>query len=450
MDQTRRDVLRHMGMGLFGLTLGHRFFMRDALGVEPQNPFFDACIQIFYDGGPSQTDTWDPKPGSKNNVVGTLTLGANDIYGRPIQVADHFGGIANLVNGDPASFGLALFRSIAHGSGDHGASQEYMNCFWGSRVAPRKPSTAACMGHLFKDRTGDLGVPSVVIEGSNGNASNDAKGANMPAALSVSSRAREVVDELSLNVDRDRYDRRQRITAKINERFLGTRPDEMVKAWNKAWQDAYNVTTKGLAAKAFDLTGKPLLVGGGSSSKELATKLTLAQELLKAGVPYVSLGVGGNDTHSDNRARVQKVWRDDTDPLVAELARNLKATGKRVLILMGGEFGRTPETVANGRDGRDHWGRGFSWAAIGVNQPKFKTTAIGDTGPDGVFTTKDATLVDPISPGGMGAFVYRALGFQVGTDAAFNVPLDVGQGSAVDPSAAFNEGPKLMQSVGLV
>ena len=447
MCQTRREILKLMGFGAAGLGLGNQLFLREAYGITPTNPFYDAMIQIFYEGGPSQTDTWDVKPGSPNNVFPAISVGASDIYGKPIMVAQHFQNIANLVQGG-GNYGLALFRGMSHGNGEHQTSQQYMNCFWGTQVAPRKPSTAAVMAQYYKDQTGSLGVPSVMVTGANGNAANQAKGASVPTALEVGNDASEVVNELSMNVDRDRYDRRLRITGKVNERYLATRQDAMVQAWNNQWQAAYNTTLQGVAKQAFDLTGKKILAGGANSSKDLATGLTLVQELVKAGVPYLAIGVGGNDTHSNNRKGVTQNWGDDTDPLVAEMARNLQASGKRVLIMMGGEFGRTPDTVASGRDGRDHHGSGFSWAALSINQPKFKTTAIGDTGPDGMFTEKEGTLVDPIHPGALGTFVYRSLGFQIGMDPTYNVALDAGYGLPVDAVELAN-GAKLMQQVGL-
>src|SRR5205085_4991183 len=119
-------------------------------------------------------------------------------------------------------------------------------------------------------------------------------------------------------------------------------------------------------------------------------------------VPYVSCGITGNDTHDGNMGPVTSIWQGLVDPSVAAMCANLKATGKRVLILLGGEFGRNPADVASGRDGRDHWGSGFSWAMISINQPSFKMTAVGNTGPDGTWTTATATpLVDPIAPGAL-------------------------------------------------
>src|SRR6185295_17003733 len=146
-------------------------------------------------------------------------------------------------------------------------------------------------------------------------------------------------------------------------------------------------------------------------------KITLAQELVKAGVPYISLDRGGNDTHTQNIAGVTASWTNNVDSAVSQLAMNIKPTGKRVLIIVGGEFGRTPvistDPDAMG-DGRDHWADGFSWGLVSINQPKFKSGAWGDTGPDGVWRQSSNNLVDPVEMKDLGAFVYRAMGYPVG------------------------------------
>lgn len=106
--------------GLFGLSLPNMLFMKEAYGVtpDPTTKKYDAIIQCFMTGGPSQTDTWDPKadpnpvagatagqPGyvSPNNVFQTLSLGKNDIYGKPIWLSNVFTNLANLVNSDPTN-----------------------------------------------------------------------------------------------------------------------------------------------------------------------------------------------------------------------------------------------------------------------------------------------------------------------------------------------------------
>lgn len=450
---SRRDLLKvgaaGLTWGMFGLSLPNMLFMREAYGLTPDTNIqkYDACIQIFYDGGPSQTDTWDPKPGSANNVFPTIDSGAKDIYGNKLLLTDNFPGIVSLLN-DPA-FGLGICRSMVHGNGDHGTAQMYMNCFWGTVLATQYPSTAAVMAYYFQGM--GLGIPSVVISGANGQAPNDAKGANIPTALMVNVGANQgqnpTVQALGLptGTDATRYARRRRMMEAVNQKAL-TLPDDTVKAYDKAWKDAYDITTKGDAAKAFDLTGKPVLPGKAGANANDLMRLTLAQNLVSAGVPYVAVGIGGNDTHAGNRGGVTRNWADTTDPAVTQMAKNLKATGKRVLIIMGGDFGRTPNSTAGGRDGRDHYPDGFSWAMLSVNQPKFKTTAIGDTGPDGMAQAKNNTLKDPVYPKDLGAFVYQVMGFLPGNSPATDIPTAVRNAPPVD---RVNNSTLLLKSFGL-
>ena len=449
---SRRDLLKigaaGLTVGFFGLTLPNKLFLQEAYGITPVNPLYDAVIQIHYDGGPSQTDTWDPKPGSANNVFGNeITLSANDIYGKPIKIAPHFTDIANLVNTAPTDYGLGIFRSMMHGNGDHGTAQMYMSSFWGTVSVNMYPSTACVMSYYFQGQ--GIGIPAVIVNGANAQGDNDPRGANIPTALAVNvgqgQGGNPTVQALQLpaGVSAARYARRRKLMEKVNEGVLGSRPDDAVKAYDKAWKDAYDITTKGDAAKAFDLTGKPLLTGGPNARANDLMRLTLAQELVKSGIPYVTVGIGGNDTHSNNRAGVAQNWGDITDKAVAKMAQNLKATGKRVLIVMGGEFGRTPNSVAGGRDGRDHYPNGFSWAALSVNQPKFKTTAIGDTGPDGILGTN---AKDPVNPKDLGATIYKALGFNVGNDVKFDVPTALRLAPPVD---RINTSDQIMKWLGL-
>src|SRR5581483_63354 len=203
-----------------------------------------------------------------------------------------------------------------------------------------------------------IGIPACAIIESQGNQFNDSKGGACPTALQVSGSATATTREmLSLpkGVDQARYDRRRSIMQAVEKGFDGSRPDQDVKGWTKAWNDAHDITVQGKAAKAFDLTGVTMLPGGSTARAKDLADLTLAQELVLNGVPYVSVAIGGNDTHSNNRAAVKMNWGDIVDPAFTQMAKNFKAAGKRVLCVFFGDFGRTPASVASGRDGRDHW-----------------------------------------------------------------------------------------------
>jgi hypothetical protein len=456
--------------GFFGLSLPMKFFLQEAYGITPvaANQKYDAIIQIFYNGGPSQTDTLDPKADpnptgyqSPNNIFPTLSVGTNDIYGKPFWLTTHFSQMAALVASDPASYGIGAIRSMTHGNGAHAIAESFMNCFWQSPVANLYPSTAASMSYLLAGQ-GALGIPSVLISGNNGVQPNDAKGSACTTALNVqvsTSANSPTVQMLTLptGVDAARYERRKSIIDALNQGYDASRPDETAKAWAAATQQAHDITIQGKAAAAFDLSKTTILTGGPKAAAGDLQGLTLAQQLVTNGIPYVAVGIGGNDTHSNNRAGVTQNWGDTTDYAVTQMAANLKATGKRVLVVMGGEFGRTPETVATGRDGRDHHPVGFSWGLFSINQPAFKTTAVGDTGPDGMNSLSSTTpMTDPVYPSALGGLLYNVMGFPVGTDASFNVPTGTGKmNPPVDPTYANapattnGSTPWLLQQFGL-
>ncbi|RMG17441.1 MAG: DUF1501 domain-containing protein [Planctomycetota bacterium] len=453
-DEKRRDFLKKVGksglaLGFMGLSMQSDIFVQRAFGEVPRkNALYDCALQIFFSGGPSQTDTWDPKPGENVNQFNTINLGVNDKYGNPIQISEVFPNLANLVMND-ANVGLGLLRSMSHGSNSHGNGQQYMNCFWkGTTFADMYPSTAAVMAYYFQGS--GLGIPAVVINGSNGRQVNDAKQSRCPTALQVNAGSGQgsnrVVQALGLppGVDAQRYARRQNLLTKLNARFLSQRPDQLAKDFDKATRDAIDIAAKGDAARAFDLTGTPLVPGANNGVRQ---RLTQAAKLLTAGIPYVACGIGGNDSHSNNMRTIRRNWGQEVDQGVVEVINRIKNSGKRCLILMGGEFGRTPEgKVPRGVDGRDHWGDGFSWAMVSVNQPLFKTGAWGDTGPRGTFRVRDNNLVDPVEPKDLGALLYRSMGFQVGLEVAYDVPLNARDAPPVD---RMNNGTALMKYFGL-
>ena len=452
-ELNRREMLKLSLAGLGGGVLGLSFLSGCAVEsttdslvapLTPVNPFYDAVIQIFYGGGPSQTDTFDPKPGSVNNVFGTIDVGVNDKYGQPLRISNVLPKIAAAVQGGTA--GLGIVRSLVHANGDHDEAELATQSFWRT-IGPAMiyPSIGSVMAYYFQGQTA-INVASVAIDG----ACNNTKGNPIPSALNGSTSGMTAV--LTRPVTTARYDRRKRMLDIVNA-GMTQRPDGLVQTTAASSDDAYRITTTGTAAAAFNLTGKTLLPATDSS---FSRRITLAQELVKAGVPYVALNLNGNDSHTLNMATITNKWGANTDTAVAQLATNLAGSGKRVLVVMGGEFGRTPKISDDPEalgDGRDHWNDGFSWGLLSINQPKFRTGAFGSTGPDGLWTQTSSSrgglpgrLVDPVELKDLGAFIYRALGFQIG-NSTYNIPLSTGMAPPVD---ATNNSSALMNYFGLV
>lgn len=106
---------------------------------------------------------------------------------------------------------------------------------------------------------------------------------------------------------------------------------------------------------------------GQSLTDSYAKRCLIARRLVERGVRYVQIFVEGQiwDTHSKNAENTRKCC-DQTDKPVAALLKDLKQRGllNNVLVMWGGEFGRTP--VSQSGDGRDHHKQGFSmWLAGG-------------------------------------------------------------------------------------
>ena len=413
---SRRDILKTGATaatwGVLGLGLPKILFSRSAFGAAPQvDPSlkkYDAVIQCYMTGGPSQTDTWDPKPGTKNNIFDTFALRdaqgtqARDIYGNPIELTVNLQKLGALVEQDP-SIRLGIVRSMNHGIGAHPLAQGLMNCYWQSPVGTTNyPSTPAVWSYLLQNTVAPpatpssgapVGIPSCIILANNGALPNDAKGGKCPTALQVpdASAANAAVDMLTIPVstrsgaDAARYARRGSIRQAIEAAYNANHTtDNGVAAWSTAAAGGQAITAEARAASAFDLYGRlpgdpkvALLPGVDTGQAEGAQtsdleNLTLAQQLVLNGVPFVAMAIEGNDTHSNNRAGVRKNWANTVDPAFTQMAKNLKASGKRVLVTFIGDFGRTPNTVADGRDGRDHWPSGFSVGFLSINQPDFK------------------------------------------------------------------------------
>jgi hypothetical protein len=131
-EMSRRELMRMSAVGagssVFGLSLLSTLFARDAWGLTPSNAFYDAVVQVFFFGGPSQTDTLDPKPGSANNRFNTVALGVNDKYGKPVNVSTVLSNVRNAVQS--GTCGLGIIRSLVHTSGDHDLATMMTQSFW--------------------------------------------------------------------------------------------------------------------------------------------------------------------------------------------------------------------------------------------------------------------------------------------------------------------------------
>jgi hypothetical protein len=172
---------------------------------------------------------------------------------------------------------------------------------------------------------------------------------------------------------------------------------------------AFDMVASGTVRKALDLTKEE------PKSRERykgAESFLTARRLVESGVGCVTLSIGGWDTHGQNFTQLKRQL-PVVDRGVANLVQDLHDRGmdKDVLVVMWGEFGRTPRI--NGGAGRDHWGPAMSALVAGGGMKMGQM--IGSTNARGE-TPKDRK----VTPSQVLSTLYRAMG--------------------IDPSMTFHNG----------
>src|SRR5262245_42198865 len=309
-----------------------------------------SCILLWMSGGPSQTDSFDLKPGHDNGGpfrdIPTAAEG--------VRISEHLPGVAGQMKH------LAVVRSMSTREGDHGRATLHLR----TGNLPQGAIEFPVLGSLIskeRDRP-DADLPSYVsiASGGFGQAALSA-GFLGPrhAPLIVGQREGEAgggltVQDLELprTVSRERAAERLELLREMEADFLASRPGTGTGSHRSAYDRAVRLMRES-AARAFDLSEEKAALRDAYSRSRFGQGCLLARRLVERGVPFVEVALGGWDTHDNNFESV-KTLCGTLDPAWGTLMADLKDRGllDSTLIVWMGEFGRTP--VINPRQGRDH------------------------------------------------------------------------------------------------
>jgi hypothetical protein len=388
IDVNRRQMLRQTGAGFGSLALAALLADKASASnpLAPRLPHFAArakrVIFLFMPGGPSQVDTFDPKPrltqdngkpspklylGKQRNLLaspwkfskrGQSGLDVSELF-------PHVGACADR---------LCVIRSMVADDVNHPGGCLQMNT--GERVASR-PSLGAWvtygLGSENQNLPGFIAVgPGPLIEGAR------QYGASfLPAAYQgtfVSDLQNPIRNLKNAQVGPDRQRQELDALRQLNELHReGRADDSRPNARIDSFELAYRMQMQ--APEAFDLTRESQttnrLYGVDQKTTEVfGRQCLLARRLVERGVRFVQLyhttgGFQPWDQHSDLKGGHAKNALA-TDRPIAGLLHDLEARGllAETLVIWGGEFGRTP--AAEGANGRDHHPYGFTmWLAGG-------------------------------------------------------------------------------------
>jgi hypothetical protein len=385
-----------------------------------------SCIFLFLYGGPSQIDTWDPKPDAPEEFRGEFRPIATTVPGT--FVCEHLPRMARLAQH------YSLLRTLHHTCRNH----QPAGCWLLTGVDPKsdnasqlkpKPDDPPALGALaVKLAPARGGVPPFVMlparlhdQGSSFRGQSGGwlgSGADPLLIQQDPSAAGFHVDafEQHAEVGPDRLHRRRQLFAALDRQGLGEEPGP--QAMTEFQQRAFDLLTGRKGRAAFDLSGEPDAVRDRYGRNRFSQGCLLARRLIEAGARMVTVadctatGHHEWDTHTGNFSKLKGTLLPRLDQAYSALLQDLLDRGllEDTVVYLGGEFGRTPRVGQGGvsgagasADGRDHYPNCFCGLLAG-----------GRTRPGMVYGASDAKAAyparDPVTPEDLAATLFAAMG----------------------------------------
>jgi hypothetical protein len=406
---TRRNFVQAGLLGLGGLSLADLSRLRAAAPARTR----DTSVILFWlSGGPGHMETWDPKPQAVSQYRGPFGAIPTRLPG--VQFGELLPEMAKVADK------LAILRSVNHGTGDHTKANHWMLTGYEGPdfnardfMVQRRPSIGSATAKLAGSR--QPGVPPYVavphLRGGTDNffhysayigaASNPFIVESDPNTPEFRVKGLSLSRELSF----ERLEDRQQILGTLDQyRRLEERSTINRDAH---YQRAFHLLTSPQVARAFDLRREADPVRDRYGRHTFGQSALLARRLVEAGVTFVTVNCVPWDHHGTaGRLPTEKGAKLLIPPLdraVAALIEDLSQRGlyERTLVVVMGEFGRTPRMNAEG--GRDHWGNTFS-VVMGCGSMRMGQV-VGRSTPRGEYVADR-----PISPQDVAATIFDHLG----------------------------------------
>lgn len=415
--QNRRQWIGSLAASLAGVSASGWFPLLAQQQIDELKRSSRHVILLWMSGGPSQTDTWDLKPGHENGgefkEIQTAAPG--------LRFSEHLPKLAEMADR------MAVVRGLSTGEGDHGRGTYLMR----TGHIPGTPVRYPCIGSTLANQLGGRpdGLPGCISVGAFRTFNEDAfssgflgpamqplmvGAADMPGAIS---NANDGFPQLQVqgmsrpeSISEARMEKRLAVWKNLQNGFLETHRAGAAKTHHSVYENAVRLMNSS-DARAFDLSQEPVELREAYGRTVFGQGCLLARRLIEQGVSFVEVSLGttsggvGWDTHTDNFTAVRTL-STELDAGWSTLMKDLADRGllESTTILWMGEFGRTPRINAN--VGRDHypaaWSAVLAGAGVAGGQAYGKTDEGGMAVVEGQMSAEDllATLcmaagVDP-------------------------------------------------------
>jgi hypothetical protein len=340
-----------------------------------------SVIHLFLQGGLSQMDSFDPKPDSDPKYRSPFKTIPTNVAG--LRVTEHLPLSARQADK------YTVIRSMTHKKSAHGEAVTLLLTGHDALPTLQPPS----MGSLIEKELGPRNeLPGYVwVPQSPGNSARggflgptfnpfDAGETNVPR-YSV----RDL--DLPMGVDWSRMEGRHSLLSFVDSRIAKWDTTQTFESIDYYYQTALDLMRSPLAKKAFDINAEPEKLRNKYGRTTMGQGCLLARRLVEAGVRFVTVSKQGQawDHHSNIFPLLSNSFLPEFDAAYATLLEDLSERGMldSTLVLMTGEFGRTPEINVNG--GRDHWPACFTVTIAGAGFEGGRVVGASDK--DGMFIT---------------------------------------------------------------
>jgi hypothetical protein len=346
---SRRSFLKVGFLGLAGLTLADHLRLR-AAGTATKDT---AVILIWLGGGPSHIDMYDLKPGAPAEFRGEFKEINTNVAG--IRFGEHLPLQAKHADK------LAVVRSVTHTNAGHGMGTHWMMTGYVPTIEINDNLNPSCGSVVARMRGANApSLPPYVCLPSpppSANAAYLGVAYNPFSPGDDPNNPNFQVRDLRLTprVDLDRFKDRRALLKGVDNLRRDVDTQGTAEGFDRFYRDAFDIVTSAQSRRAFDIHSEDPRLRDRYGRDSVGQSTLLARRLVEAGVTYVTVNIGGWDTHANNFQSLKTGLLPSYDRAVAALLQDLHDHGldKKVLVLSYGEFGRTPRI--NPTAGRDHW-----------------------------------------------------------------------------------------------
>jgi uncharacterized protein (DUF1501 family) len=408
----RRSFLRAGMLGMSGLALPELLRWE----AHARSKRAASVIILWMRGGPSQHETWDPKPDAPAEFRGPLGSIPTRVPG--IRVCELLPKSAALMKK------WSIVRSLHHGDAGHSGADQI--CFTGYPAGSNPevnvaPSCGSIAARRLQPENPKLPAYVMIPRMVPGTDSAYLGPAYKPFETQAdpADGGRFSVPNLQAptGLSVERLAGRRQLLGDLDTIRRAVDASGSMDAVDKFHQDAWQIVTGPEARLAFDLDAEPLAVRerygfqpefrAPSSDRcgcpAWSQRMLLARRLVEAGVRLVTVDLRWWDTHVEGIDSMRRGFLPRWDQAYSALIQDLDERGllDSTMVVAWGEFGRTPKM--NDKSGRDHWPGVFSAALAGGGIQGGRV--VGSSDDKGAYP-KD----NPKDPQDVLATVYRHLG----------------------------------------